>query len=52
MQSFGIGAGSSDLKLDLREYGRSNLKDLSYSEYLEVELQYSYKQITNYVAKI
>ncbi|CAD8125548.1 unnamed protein product [Paramecium sonneborni] len=52
LQNYGIGSSSNDLRQDLREYGRNNLKQYDYIEELGEELKFSYKQIEHYMVKI
>ncbi|CAD8183463.1 unnamed protein product [Paramecium pentaurelia] len=52
LQNYGVGSSSTDLRQDLREYGRINLKQYDYIEELGEELKFSYKQIEHYMLKI
>ncbi|CAD8169807.1 unnamed protein product [Paramecium pentaurelia] len=52
LQIYGIGSNTTDLRQDLREYGRYNLRQFDYVKELREELQFSYKQIEHYMVKI
>ncbi|CAD8164373.1 unnamed protein product [Paramecium octaurelia] len=52
LQNYGVCSSTTDLRQDLREYGRQNLKLYDYVKELGQELEFSYKQIGNYMVKI